>query len=141
MAITPKHITEKDNTLYGLLHSIKNNLETLIGLKVNKTGDTMTGNLSIQTDGGICTLTLGGSTIIKQAGEPIVLSTNIRTTTFDGHGQVTTKVSINSEKVFFPVQAPTATAPAYVKGGLYFDTTLNKLRVGGVAAWETVTSV
>ena len=37
-------------------------------------------------------------------------------------------------------QATTAGAPAYQKGGLYFDTTLNKLRVGGATAWETVTS-
>lgn len=43
--------------------------------------------------------------------------------------------------VVFPVQAATASAPAYVKGGLYFDTTLNKLRIGGATAWETVTSV
>ena len=35
----------------------------------------------------------------------------------------------------------TANAPAYVKGGIYFDTTLNKLRIGGATAWETVTSV
>ena len=34
-----------------------------------------------------------------------------------------------------------SSAPTYVKGGLYFDTTLNKLRVGGATAWETVTSV
>ena len=39
-----------------------------------------------------------------------------------------------------PVQAATASAPAYVKGGVYFDTTLNKLRVGGATGWETVTS-
>lgn len=45
-----------------------------------------------------------------------------------------------STGVFFPVQAPTASAPAYVLGGMYFDTTLNKLRIGGVSAWETVTS-
>lgn len=32
-------------------------------------------------------------------------------------------------------------APPYVKGMVYFDTTLNKLRVGGVAAWETITSI
>lgn len=38
-------------------------------------------------------------------------------------------------------QYTTAGAPAYVKGALYFDTTLNKLRVGGATAWETVTSV
>ncbi|MHB8627017.1 MAG: hypothetical protein ACYDEO_12525 [Aggregatilineales bacterium] len=41
---------------------------------------------------------------------------------------------------FKPPQATTAGAPAYVKGGMYFDTTLNKLRIGGATAWETVTS-
>ena len=40
-----------------------------------------------------------------------------------------------------PQQATTASAPAYVKGAMYFDTTLNKLRIGGATAWETVTSV
>ena len=39
-----------------------------------------------------------------------------------------------------PVQATTAGAPAYVLGAMYFDTTLNKLRIGGAAGWETVTS-
>jgi hypothetical protein len=34
-----------------------------------------------------------------------------------------------------------ASAPTYVKGVVYFDTTLNKLRVGGAAGWETITSV
>jgi len=43
--------------------------------------------------------------------------------------------------VLLPVKTTTAAAPAYVLGGVYFDTTLNKLRVGGAAAWETVTSV
>lgn len=39
--------------------------------------------------------------------------------------------------VFPPAHAG---APTYVKGGMYFDTTLNKLRIGGATAWETVTS-
>lgn len=46
--------------------------------------------------------------------------------------------------VFGRVRIPqytTAGAPAYVKGAMYFDTTLNKLRIGGATAWETVTSV
>lgn len=47
-------------------------------------------------------------------------------------------LSVNA--VIFPVQAATASAPPYVKGGIYFDTTLNKLRVGGASGWETVTS-
>lgn len=33
-----------------------------------------------------------------------------------------------------------ASAPPYVKGAVYFDTGLNKLRVGGATAWETITS-
>lgn len=40
-----------------------------------------------------------------------------------------------------PQNVATASAPAYVKGAIYFDTTLNKLRVGGATAWETITSV
>lgn len=37
-------------------------------------------------------------------------------------------------------QYATADAPPYVKGGMYFDTTLNKARVGGATAYETITS-
>lgn len=40
-----------------------------------------------------------------------------------------------------PQKAATASAPSYVKGAIYFDTTLNKLRVGGATGWETITSV
>jgi len=43
--------------------------------------------------------------------------------------------------VTFPLQASTSSAPAYVKGGVYFNTTLNKLMVGGATGWEVVTSV
>lgn len=49
--------------------------------------------------------------------------------------------SLNVSGLIYPQQATTAAAPAYVKGAIYFDTTLNKLRVGGATAWETVTSV
>ena len=52
-----------------------------------------------------------------------------------------TNVLVNNNIVIKPLQAPTISAPTYVKGGLYFDTTLNKLRVGGATVWETVTSV
>ena len=49
--------------------------------------------------------------------------------------------SLNVSGLIYPQQATTAAAPAYVKGAIYFDTTLNKLRVGGATAWETITSV
>lgn len=38
-------------------------------------------------------------------------------------------------------QYPTASAPAYKKGRMYFDTTLNKARIGGATAYQTITSV
>ena len=74
-------------------------------------------------------LIVGGSTLTFQTNgtsNALALGSNL-SATFSG--------------VMFPQQAATASAPAYVKGGLYFDTTLNKLRVGGATAWETVTSV
>jgi hypothetical protein len=37
-------------------------------------------------------------------------------------------------------QATTAKAPAYKKGRMYFDTTLNKACIGGATAYETITS-
>jgi hypothetical protein len=46
---------------------------------------------------------------------------------------------LSSTGLISPQQA--ATAPTYVKGAIYFDTTLNKLRVGGATGWETITSV
>ena len=49
--------------------------------------------------------------------------------------------TLTSTGTISPQQATTAGAPAYVKGAIYFDTTLNKLRVGGATAWETITSV
>ena len=54
--------------------------------------------------------------------------------------------NLNATRALFtgtisPQQATTAAAPAYVKGAIYFDTTLNKLRVGGATGWETITSV
>jgi hypothetical protein len=49
--------------------------------------------------------------------------------------------AITASGLIKPQQATTAGAPAYVLGAIYFDTTLNKLRIGGASAWETVTSV
>lgn len=48
---------------------------------------------------------------------------------------------VDSAGRFFPIQATTGAAPSYVKGAIYYDTTLSKLRIGGAAGWETVTSV
>lgn len=80
--------------------------------------------------------------------QPGVLSgTNITDATTGGAGSITTAGGIYAAKkiiadgTIMPQRATTAGAPAYVLGAIYFDTTLNKLRVGGASAWETITSV
>ena len=50
-----------------------------------------------------------------------------------------TATSFDLTQLFFPLKS--SGAPAYVKGAIYFDTALNKLRVGGATTWETITSV
>lgn len=78
-----------------------------------------------------------GGLDIRTSSNNIVIS--------DGDGnpriQVTPAGNTLTTGTFTPQQATTAAAPAYVKGAMYFDTTLNKLRIGGATAWETVTSV
>lgn len=53
----------------------------------------------------------------------------------------TAVTTLTATGLISPMQHVTSGAPSYVKGALYFDTTLNKLRVGGAAGWETITSV
>jgi hypothetical protein len=43
--------------------------------------------------------------------------------------------------LLMPQQFTTATRPAWTNGAVIFDTDLDKLVIGGSAAWEAVTSV
>ena len=85
-------------------------------------------------------VTIGGGSDTQQL---IVKANSAQTANLtewqNSSGTVLTK--INAVGVIMPVQATTALAPTYVKGGMYFDTTLNKMRIGGASAWETVTSI
>jgi len=81
-------------------------------------------------------------------GESATASQNFKVTTNNDGTLVISRAdgsqtvgTINAAGVFSPLQATTAGAPAYTKGYMYFDTTLNKLRIGGATAWETITSV
>jgi len=49
-------------------------------------------------------------------------------------------VNINGDGVLFPEASTLAAAPSYANGGLYFNTTDDKLMVGGATEWETVIS-
>lgn len=70
-----------------------------------------------------------------------VLKGNAKSTGTPGSGTaVVGFIEVDSAGRIFPPQATTVGQPAYVKGAVYFDTTANKLMVGGATAWETVTS-
>jgi len=98
--------------------------------------------LGYNTGRGVTTGT--GNTILgaQVTGLAAGLTNNIILANGTGSIRVQSNAStITFADVIMPPQAPTASAPAYVKGGMYFDTTLNKMRIGGATAWETVTSI
>ena len=66
---------------------------------------------------------------------------DLETMAFQDQASVRVTGGTLNNVTLIPVQTTTAGAPPYVKGAMYFDTTLNKLRVGGATAWETVTSI
>lgn len=97
-------------------------------------GFTTTGNTSISSSGTF-DLNSAATFSFKKGG-----LTKLRI--LSNAAGVTSAVDIDaSTALFFPRQSTTAAAPAAVVGAVYFDTTLNKLRIGGAGpAWETVTS-
>lgn len=98
------------------------------------------GNLEIEcaTDGGDLNIfsSNGNQTLAFYGSGGNQLNLNL----LDGFLQLGGVTIITNAGVIFPAQAATVSAPAYVKGGMYFDTTLNKMRIGGATAWETLTS-
>ncbi len=129
--------------------------QTALDGKVDKTGDVMTGSLTATTlTAGTATDALGTAlSVIRNnvaVGRIDNNASGLRVQAQNGslqlRGTGNTGIAIDASGnavvagTITPVQATTAGAPAYVKGAIYFDTTLNKLRVGGATAWETITS-
>lgn len=129
--------------------------QTALDGKVEKTGDVMTGSLTATTlTAGTATDALGTAlSVIRNnvaVGRIDNNASGLRVQAQNGslqlRGTGNTGIAIDASGnavvagTITPVQATTAGAPAYVKGAIYFDTTLNKLRVGGATAWETITS-
>lgn len=99
------------------------------GVGINTTSDPGAGNLELGT--GNVTISTSGKGITTTSSIPLGFGTNTGTST----------MTLNTSGSLSIYQATTAAAPAYVKGAMYFDTTLNKFRIGGATTWETVTSV
>jgi hypothetical protein len=94
------------------------NYNTAIGYNAGSVYDYFSGTVSIGVDSS-------GNSAQAENDNDFILGTNLHNVQIPG--------------TFFPPQH--SSAPTYVKGAVYFDTTLNKLRVGGATGWETITSV
>jgi hypothetical protein len=96
--------------------------------KVLKSGDTMTGNLIISNPGAV-----QSNYFLNSVGSKFVLQ-------YATVG-VSDSPAVGSGGQFFPVQATTASAPTFVAGALWWDSTRKKLIQGEGAVWEVVSSV
>ena len=112
-----------------------------VGWGVNSFGQTAASSLSLYAADPTINTTATLVTLIDQNNATIRYPRNGAANDIEVYVSGTIRAAtLNFQGVFMPVQAVTASAPTYVKGGMYFDTTLNKLRIGGATGWETVTS-
>jgi hypothetical protein len=125
--------------------------QTSGNLQIGGTAQT-TGTITIGGTSATGAITLGQST----AAQTVNIATGVTAASTTkavnigtaGNATSTTNIAIGSAtgtstttvNGYFKPPA-LASAPTYVKGAVYFDTTLNKLRVGGATTWETITSI
>jgi hypothetical protein len=151
--IGPTSIHNGTQTL-NVLTSTSNTSANIKTINIGTGGGTSSStniNIGNSTTGG-GTLTFGQSTGNQttniQAGATASGSTKTMNIGTGGLAGSTTNIAIGSTagtstttvNGYFKPPA-LASAPTYVKGAVYFDTTLNKLRVGGATTWETITSI
>ena len=124
-------------------HAADRNLVNASGTLLAAQFPALTGDIST-TAGSLATLLATVNATVGTVGD----GTHSLTVTVDGKGRITSisavLIDVNAALVGNLLSVPqftTAGAPAYVKGGAYFDTTLNKMRIGGATTWETITSV
>ena len=138
--------TGYENTAHGVTSLFSNttgNNNLAIGSRALTNNTTGSNNSAVGYNTGLGITTGSGNTII--GANVTGLSASLANNVILANGTGSIRVQSNATTITFadvikPPQATTAAAPAYVKGGMYFDTTLNKMRIGGATAWETVTS-
>jgi hypothetical protein len=129
------------NFATAILATVSNLAQTFVGTTTFSSATVTVGTAVIAATYGLGTgITTTGVTKTVNIGiagaSGSTTNVNIGSATAGALGTTT----LNSLLVLLK-NTPTGSAPAYVKGGVYFDSTLNKLRIGGATAWETVTSV
>ena len=86
-------------------------------------------NVSNSTD---YRLTLGGYNPVLAASESWITVDPAQS------GIADNQISFNG--LLFALQRATTSAPTYVKGGVWYDSTIGKLVVGGLSGWEVISS-
>jgi hypothetical protein len=119
--IQGREITLSNNSLFGFSNSDVNGTRD-IGFVRGSAGKLYIGN---SEDGNF-----SGTLVTTKIGLGVIVPTE----SLDVLG------SIKLSNLLKLGQFTTATEPAYVKGASFFNTTLNKMRIGGATAYETVTS-
>ena len=129
--------TKEFNARYGaVIGTYRGNCVKITG--VSATGTAAANSVQIAALGSDTNVSIG--LLPKGTG---VVNIGLTTNIIIANGNGSTRIQSDGANIMFsdvvmPPQAATASSPAYIKGGMYFDTTLNKLQIGGATAWENI---
>jgi hypothetical protein len=133
--------SQKLTTVKGNSYTLKVTVSQASNRGVIKVGSTGAGSFNILSAGYITgTGVYEYSFVALSENTWVQLSADVSATPAWGVSLVEVYGKIVSNGTIKPRLSTTALAPAYEKGAIYFDSTLNKLRVGGASGWETITS-
>ena len=133
---------QKITTVNGNSYTLQVTISSAASRNIVRVGSTGPGSFNIVNAGYITTSGIFEYTFVALSENTWIQCLN------DNGSSATSQISlvklignITSNGTISPRMSTTVLAPTYVKGAMYFDTTLNKLRIGGATGWETVTSV
>jgi hypothetical protein len=133
---------QKITTVKGNSYTIQVTITTAASRNIVRVGSTGPGSFNLINAGYLTTAGVFEYTFVALSENTWIQCLNDSSSSGTSQiGIVKVIGNITSNGTISPRMSTTALAPAYVKGAMYFDTTLNKLRIGGATAWETVTSV
>lgn len=133
---------QKITTVKGNSYTLQITVTSAASRNIFRVGSTGPGSFNIINAGYITTTGVFEYTFVALSENTWIQCLNDNASSATSQiGVVKMVGNITSNGTISPRMSTTALAPAYVKGAMYFDTTLNKLRIGGAAGWETVTSI
>jgi hypothetical protein len=153
-------VTSVSNVIVGQRagYNVTGNFNTLLGdiagfMLTIATSNTFigssTGNNPLQKIDVINSIAIGRAAFTTKNNQAVIGASSITETLLRGNVAInktdpTERLDVLGNGKFSGTvscgQFTTATEPAYVKGAQFFNTTLDKMRIGGATAYETVTS-